>query len=118
MVTLPATTQDIGEQLSSQHARDKEQNRRMLLKIISRVRFLARQGLPLRGDGDERNSNFLALLSLREEDDPTIGVSGSDLSGVVTITLHPKFKMKFLKLWPLRSCVISPPACKPHNLSA
>ena len=73
MVILPATTQDIGEQLSSQHARDKEQNRRMLLKIISCVRFLARQGLSLRGDGDETNSNFLALLSLREEDDPTIG---------------------------------------------
>ena len=114
MVILPATTQDIGEQLSSQHARDKEQNRRMLLKITSCVRFLARQGLSLRGDGDETNSNFLALLSLREEDD----LSGSELSGVVAITLHTKFKMKFLRSWPLRSCVISPPACKPRNLSA
>ena len=73
IVTLPATTQDIGEQLSSQHARQKELNRRMLLKIISCVHFLARQGLPLRGDGDEKNSNFIALLSLREEDDPAIG---------------------------------------------
>ena len=37
------------------------------------MRFLARQGLPLRGDGDERNSNFLAFLSLRGEDDPANG---------------------------------------------
>ena len=67
MVTLPATTQDIGELFSSQQARDKEQNRRMLLKTISCVHVLAQQGLPLRGDGDERNSTFLALLSLRRE---------------------------------------------------
>ena len=45
----------------------------MVLKIISGVCFLARQGLSLRGDVDERNRNFLTLLSLREEDDPTIG---------------------------------------------
>ena len=55
MVTLPATTQDIGELFSTQQARDKEQNRRMLLKTISCVHVLAQQGLPLRGDGDERN---------------------------------------------------------------
>ena len=37
------------------------------------MHFLARQDLSLRGDEDKRNSNFLALLTLREEDDPTIG---------------------------------------------
>ena len=58
MVTLPVTTRDIGEQLSSQHAREKEQNWQMLLKIISCVRFLTRQGLSLLGDGDEKKNNF------------------------------------------------------------
>ena len=33
--------------LSSQHAKEKADNRHMLYKILSNVRFLARQGLPL-----------------------------------------------------------------------
>lgn len=88
MVTLPATTQDIGEQLSHQHAQEKKQNQEMLLKIISCIRFLARQGLPLRGDGDETNSNFLALLLLRGEDDPRIGEWIRAKRGGVNYTSH------------------------------
>ena len=63
---------DIGEQLVKQHAKEKECNRRMLLKIISSIRYLARQGLPFRGDGDEADANFLQLLKLKGEDDPEI----------------------------------------------
>ena len=37
------------------------------LKVLSNVRFLARQGLALRGDGDEADSNFMSLLNLRSE---------------------------------------------------
>jgi len=37
------------------HARDKAENRKMSLTIIV---FLARQGLPLRADGDEQDSRF------------------------------------------------------------
>ena len=72
MVTLPATTRDIGEMLSQQHAKEKEGNRKILLKILSNVRFLARQGLALRGDGDESDSNFMQLLNLRGEDDSMV----------------------------------------------
>ena len=36
----------------------------MLMKILSRIRFLVRQGLALRGDGDESDGNFLQLLKL------------------------------------------------------
>ena len=36
------------------------------------MRFLARQGLPLRGHGDESDSNFMQLLLLRGEDDPRV----------------------------------------------
>ena len=46
--------------------------RQVLLRIPSNVRFLARQGLPLRGDGDETDSNFMQLFLLRGEDNPKI----------------------------------------------
>lgn len=67
----------------------------MLVKIMSCVRFLAEQGLPFRGDGDEQNSNFNALLSLREEDDPAIGAwvkrSGSNYTS-------PQIQNEILKI--------------------
>ena len=59
-------TQDIGEKLSTLHASGKAENRRMLLKILGGLRFLARQSLPTRGEyvaGEgEENSNFIQLL--------------------------------------------------------
>ena len=39
---------------------------------MSNVRLLSRQPLPLRGDGDEMDSNFTQLLKLPGEDDPII----------------------------------------------
>ena len=69
VITLPATTKDVGEQLVQQLAKEKESNRKMLLKILSSIRYLARQGLALRGDGDEDDGNFLQLLKLKGEDD-------------------------------------------------
>ena len=71
-VTLPATTRDVGETLSAQHQQEKMERRQCLLKILSNVKFLARQGLPLRGHGDEGDSNFHQLLKLRSEDDPRV----------------------------------------------
>ena len=70
MIRIPATTKDLGEQLSRQHAKEKQENRKMFLKILSSIRYLARQGLPLRGDGDEQDGNFLQLLKVKGEDDP------------------------------------------------
>lgn len=68
-VTLPKTTRDVGESLSRQLVREKEEHREIFLKIISNIRFLARQGLALRGDKDESDSNFIQLYHLRGEDD-------------------------------------------------
>ena len=51
MVTFPATTRDIGEQLSSQHAPQKVKNTEALLQIMSCIPFLSRQGLAMRGRG-------------------------------------------------------------------
>ena len=53
-INLHATTKDVGEHISSAHEEDKANNRNALMKILSNIRFLARQGIPLRGDGDEK----------------------------------------------------------------
>ena len=71
-MTLPTTTQDIGEQLSRVHRAEKEQARDILLIIISSIRFLARQGLALRGDHSDKSANLMQLLHLRAEDKPQL----------------------------------------------
>ena len=44
----------------------------MLLKIISSIRFLGRQGLALRGDKKEDDGNFMQMLNVKAEDDPRL----------------------------------------------
>jgi len=68
---LPSTCSDIGEMLSK-HADIKKVNRECLLKILSNIQFLARQGIAFCGDGDEVDSNFMQLLKLHGIDDPRI----------------------------------------------
>ena len=58
VITLPKTTRDVGEQLSREHAVQKRNNRDALYISMSCARFLARQGLALRGDGTEKDGNF------------------------------------------------------------
>lgn len=70
VITLPRTTGDVGEMLSSTLATEKRDNRCYILKVAETIKFLARQGIPLRGDGDEADSNFMQLLHLRVADDP------------------------------------------------
>ena len=71
-MTLPKTTKDVGEQLSRVHRAEKEQARDMLQLILSSVRFLARQGLALRGHGSDASANLIQLLRLRAEDKPEV----------------------------------------------
>ena len=44
IVTLPATTRDVGELLSRMHAQEKIENRQCFFKILSNLRFVARHG--------------------------------------------------------------------------
>ncbi|KAL5469095.1 hypothetical protein EMCRGX_G030291 [Ephydatia muelleri] len=67
VVTLPKTTGDIGELLSSAHAKEKASNQKNLMTVARCLRFMARQGLTIRGDGDEMDSNFHQLLILKGE---------------------------------------------------
>ena len=77
-VTAPATViGDIGDLLYERHALEKSKNRKILLPILSNIRYLARQALPLRGDWNtetmsEENSNFHQLLKLRGQENPEI----------------------------------------------
>ena len=61
-IVIPATCRDVGELLSSLLSQQKKENRECLVKILSNLKFLARQGLPLCGDGDESDSNFIQLM--------------------------------------------------------
>lgn len=72
MVTLPATTRDIGEQLSQQHAAQKVKNSEALLQIMSCIRFLSRQVLAMRGDGNESDGNLQELLYMKAADNPNL----------------------------------------------
>ena len=47
-------------------------NREYFLKVLQNIRFLARQGIALRGDGNKDDSNFIHLLKLRANDDSRI----------------------------------------------
>ena len=70
VITLPRTTGDIGEMLSSTFAIEKQDNPCYLLKVAETIKLLARQGIPLRGDGDEADSNSMQLLHLHVPVDP------------------------------------------------
>ena len=52
VMVIPATCSDVGEMLSREHAQEKNKNRQCLIRILSNIHFLSRQGLALRGDGD------------------------------------------------------------------
>ncbi len=71
---------DVGELLSTEHARQKAINRTYLSKVLQNIIYLAQQGLPLRGNwvpkeggsGSELDSNFHQLMLLRAIDDPAM----------------------------------------------
>ena len=72
LVSLPSVVKDVGESISQIHEEEKVYNRHVLLKILSNIRFLARQGSALRGSGSGKDSNFLQLYYLRSEDNPVM----------------------------------------------
>ena len=63
LIHLPKQIQgDIAEMLNREHQAEKANNRKMFLLILRSIRYLARQGLPLRGHGGDVDSNFMQLL--------------------------------------------------------
>ena len=90
-MTHSAGVKDIGEMLSSQLAVEKRNNRDYLFKVIQ---FLARQGMALRGDNDESDSNFMQLLKLRSIDDTQLLQHLEKKSDKYT---SPQIKMKLCR---------------------
>ena len=72
VLTIPSSYSDIGEQLSNVHAEQKIKHRQALFQILSCLWFLCRQGLALRGDGTECDSNFQQLIRLKARDDTNL----------------------------------------------
>ena len=71
-VVLPRQTRDIAEAFSEETRKQREVNRKVFVRILENLRFLARQGLALRGSGGDQESNFTQLLLLRATDVPLI----------------------------------------------
>ena len=72
MITLPATTSDICEMLSSQLTKERLECRKCLLNLLSNARFLSSQGLAFCGDVVESDSNFMRLIYLSSVDNPKL----------------------------------------------
>lgn len=72
IITTPKQSADIGELLNHEHLEQKKTNRAMFfLQFLENIRFLARQGLPLRNTFDD-DSNFGALLSIQSKQYPDL----------------------------------------------
>ena len=68
------TQPDVVDMVSTEAEKILFKNRQMLLKILTNIRFLARQALPLRGNWDKKSkleidSNFHQFLLLRCENE-------------------------------------------------
>ena len=72
VITLPSVTHNVAETLSQAFVSQKEKNRAALLSIMHAVRYLARQGLLLRGDRYESDSNFTQLLKFMAQFDQVL----------------------------------------------
>ena len=68
LFTIPDACGDISAQLSTTFNEARLVNWQNLVKILLKVKFLARQDLPLRGHESGEDSNFAQLYILREED--------------------------------------------------
>ena len=88
---------DIGEKLSAYHSEEKSKKRQIFLTILRNIRFLARQGLALRGSIEEE-SNFIQLLKLEGEIDSQIEKWLKKKSGKYT---HPEIQNECLQLMSL-----------------
>lgn len=69
-LNLDKSNKDIGYAMAEHISDVREKNRSCLMSILSNLRFLARQGLPLRGAADDSDSNFNQLNLLRCEENP------------------------------------------------
>ena len=63
MEVIRDTNRKVSEMISADAISQKLQNRQMLPQILGNVRFLSRQGLPLRGNNKEGNFDQMLMHS-------------------------------------------------------
>ena len=96
VVTLPKTTKDVGELLSVQHAEEKAVNRKNLLVIAENIKFLARQGLELRGMAPIMTVIFISsFYCARKKIQQFSACFRKKLTNIPLL----KFKTNFFKSW-------------------
>ena len=67
---ISETTRDVFTTLENNFKKTQCENIASLLKILPRLRYLARQELPFRRHANNKDSNFEQLLCFCCEDDP------------------------------------------------
>ena len=70
LTEVPKSTKDVATVFKTNMTETQHENRTSSLKIISCLRYLAHQGIPFRGHGDEKDPNFKQLIRFCAEDDP------------------------------------------------
>ena len=79
----------------------RPRNQKVFMLILSNLRFLARQGLAMRGEGKDSNSNFIQLLRLR-----CLESTGVDVDNWLARRLNkyasPEVQIECLQLMALR----------------
>ena len=69
--------ENAAEIVSEPYEKKRATSRKMLLPVLSNIRYLTRQSLPIRGNWNnetkaEEDSNFSQLIKLKSEEDPKI----------------------------------------------
>ena len=96
MEVIRHTNHNVSGMISADAISEKLQNRQMLLQILENVRFLSRQGLPLRGNNKE--GNFDQMLMHASIYDPRLAEWLQKKRGEYT---HPDSQNEFLKIMSL-----------------
>ena len=68
---IPSETNDVIQTICSTLKLQQDQNGKSLIKIMSSIRYLSRQGTALKGHNEE-NSTFVQLLNLLAEDEDNL----------------------------------------------
>ena len=95
--------------LSETHKKEQKMRCQMLLKQLSSLKYLQRQGLAIRGH-DDKDGNLIQLLQLRGEDDPQLQTWLSDGKYLLPVIINEQIKlMADSLLWGLLSGIRSIP---------
>ena len=100
LFTISNTCDDISAQLSTTFNETRSVNRQNLLKILTNVKLIVRQDLPLRGHGSGEDSNFIQLYILREEENK--GIKAWSTKKKINKYVHSTIQNEMMQIMALR----------------